>query len=262
MKNFEKFAVETAEKAGKLLNDNFKKNGALLRATSKGAKSVYDKLVDDVIIKAIEKNFPSHSYVTEENGSVDKGGDYLWIIDPVDGTSNFENHNPFFSVSIALMHKNKPVIGVIEAPALRERYIAVSGKGAYIEDLGKKTRKKAKVSDIKKIASSYWVFCEGGAKRPERTVGLFNAIRPKAKELRKLGSAALELAWVGTGRAEGYITTDISLWDIAAGMLFVKEAGGKILQFSGKEYQWKDFNYKNSYDLAATNGKIILKLDI
>lgn len=256
MKNFEKFAIETAKKAGELLNDNFKKNGALLRATSKGAKSIYDKLVDEVIIKSIEKNLPAHSYVTEENGSVDKGGDYLWIIDPVDGTSNFENHNPFFSVSIALMYKNKPLLGVIEAPALGERYVAILGKGAYIEDFNKKIKKKAKVSDVNKIGSSYWVFCEGGAKRPERTVKLFKAIRPKTKEFRKLGSAALELAWVGAGRAEGYITTGISLWDIAAGMLFVSEAGGRISRFNGEKYEWKDFNHNNSYDIVATNGKL------
>ncbi len=256
MTRFLKFALETSKQAGNVLYKSFRKGDPVKRGTSKEVKSVYDIISDEIIKKAIEKNFPTHSYVTEETGWVKKDKKYLWVIDPMDGTSNLENHNPFFSVSIALWVDGKPALGVIEAPALGERYYAISGKGAYRIDLLRHKKVKAKVSENKNISKSFFVFCEGGEKKKERTKKIFDSMYPKMKEFRKLGSAALELAWVGTGRAEGYVTTGINFWDIGAGLIFVKEAGGKILKFNGKQYDLSEFEPLGKYDLAATNGKI------
>lgn len=261
MKNFEKIAIQIAEKAGKELLKEFRKSDSSIRGTSKGIKTLFDLLADKIIKKEIEKNFPTHSYLTEETGMIDKKSDYLWIIDPLDGTSNFVNHNPFFAVSIALWHKGEPVVGVIEAPMLQERYVAVKGKGAWVYDLKRNKKKKAKVSDVKDLKNSYWVFCEGGDNRRKRIADIFYTMYPKVKEYRKIGSAAIELAWVGTGRAEGYVTTKISVWDLAAGMIFVAEAGGKNLHFNGKPYGWKEFLERNdNFDFIATNGKIKINL--
>lgn len=251
-----KFALKTSKTAGKELYKVFREKDPLLRGTSKEVKSIYDIISDNIIKKAIEKNFPTHSYITEETGLIEKDRNFLWIVDPVDGTSNFENHNPFFSISIALWIKGEPVLGVIEAPMLQERFYAVAGKGAVHEDLLRKRRVKAVVSEVKKIDQSFFVFCEGGEENKGRITDMFCQTYPAMKDFRKLGSAALELAWVGVGRADGYKTTQICLWDVAAGLLFVKESGGQILKFDGSPYDMSSFNPLKKYDILATNGKI------
>jgi myo-inositol-1(or 4)-monophosphatase len=256
MKNFQKIGIQIAEKAGKALLKEFRKDDSSIRGTSKGIKTLFDLLADKIIKKEIEKNFPEHSYLTEETGFIDKKSDYLWIIDPLDGTSNFVNHNPFFSVSIALWYKGSPILGIIEVPALKERYVAIKGKGAWVYDLMRDKKRRARVSNVKELKNSYWVFCEGGENKRKRIADIFYNMYPKVKEYRKIGSAAIELAWVGTGRAEGYATTKISLWDLAAGMLFVAEAGGKNLHFNGKVYKWKEFLIGDEFDFMATNGTI------
>lgn len=256
-KILEKFAIKTATIAGDRLYGEFRKKDASNRSTGKEIKTTYDNLSDGIIKKLIEKKFPTHSYLTEETGLVEKGlSDYLWIIDPLDGTSNFVNHNPFFSVSIALWYRGEPLVCVIYAPALKEMYTAIDGGGAYLHDFYRNKKIKAIVSNVNQLKRSYFVFCEGGENNGKRTAKIFSKIYPQSKEFRKIGSAAIELAWVGTGRADGYITTKISLWDIAAGILFVKEAGGKNIKFNNYKYKWDHFSVGNKFDLISTNGKV------
>src|SRR3990167_3788632 len=236
---FLKFAISTAQTAGRKMAYYFRKKESVVPGAPSGIKTFYDDVADDIIKELIEKHFPTHSYLTEETVLVDKQSDYLWIIDPLDGTSNFVNHNPFFSISIALWHKSSPLLGVIEVPILRETFVATAGKGAFHYD-GKR-KKRTRVSTISSLSKSYLIFCEGGEKNKSRIVKIFRNLYPRTRELRKLGSAAIELAWVGLGRSEGYITTQTHLWDIAAGILFVKEAWGQILHFDGTPYKWSEF---------------------
>jgi len=258
MNKFLKFAIDVAEKTGKKLYASFREEGSLIRRqkTNQEFKTTYDQIADKIIKDSIEKHFPHHSYLTEETGLVEKEKDFLWIIDPLDGTSNFADHNPFFSISIALWHKGKPLLGVIEAPMLKERFIALAGEGAYRYDLLRKKKSRARVSKISKLEDSYFVYCEGGERDKRRMAKIYAKIYPKVREFRKLGSGALELAWVGTGRAEGHITTETNLWDIAAGILFVKEAGGKILHLDGSPCHWQEFVPLKKIDLLTTNGKV------
>jgi myo-inositol-1(or 4)-monophosphatase len=253
-------AVSIAEKAGKRLLESFRKEDPVQRGTVKEVKLVYDIVADKIIRKEIEDSFKDHSYVTEEAGLTDKGSDYLWIIDPLDGTSNFADQNPLFAVSIALWHRGEPLLGVIEAPMMRERFVAVRDYGAFHHDLLRDTTRKAKVSGVKRASSAYGVYCEGGVKNKKKSLGLLGKYYMQIKDTRKLGSAALELAFVGMGRSESYMTSKISLWDIAAGILFVKEAGGDILHLDGSPYEWKEFKHNRRYDMLATNGKIRIKL--
>lgn len=258
MSTYLEFAVQLASQAGQKLYNYFRHEEPLIRGTSKEVKTLYDDISDKLIKHSIEKNWPSHSYLTEETGLVDKNSDYLWIIDPLDGTSNFVNHNPLFSISIALWHKGEPVLGVVEVPVLQERFTAVRDQGAYHHDLIKKTKQRASVSSINELKQSYIVWCEGGESDKTRLLALYNNVYPQVKELRKIGSAAIELAWVALGRAEGYITTQISLWDIAAGVLLVSEAGGKNFHFNGQPYKWNGSRQtlRSKFDIVATNGKI------
>lgn len=259
---FIKTAEKMAHDASDELKQNFRKDKPLERGTVKDVKIVYDMVSDNIIREILENKYPEHSYVTEETGLKDKGSEYLWIIDPLDGTGNFASQNPLFSVSIALWKNNSPVMGIIDAPMMQERFVAVNGFGAFHIDFLRKEQKEVRVSDIDKTRNAYGVYCEGGVNDKNRSLDLFGKYFIQLKDVRKLGSAALELAFVGTGRSESYMTTSISLWDIAAGIIFVSEAGGKILHFDGSPYEWAEFDFRRKFDLLATNGKVKIELDI
>lgn len=253
------FALRVAERAGVSLKEGFRSERPVKRGSSKDVKSVFDMVADEIIVSSLEEEFPNHSYITEETGLVEKGSDFIWIIDPLDGTGNFENSNPFFSVSIALYRGDQPVLGVIEAPMLKERFWAVAGEGAYSFDLLRGERKEVSPSKISKLEESYFVYCEGGGDS-NRVLDNVDRAKRVTEETRKVGSAALELAWVAMGRADGYFTTQIKMWDIAAGLILAQEAGVRLLNFDGKPYSWSDFSdKKGSYDLLATNDDLDLQ---
>lgn len=245
----EKFIQQIGKRAGEMLLKDFKfrAEDVKKRSSSKGFHTRYDFAVERFLISQIKKKYPDHSILGEETGAQEKNSEYFWIIDPLDGTGNFLNHNPFFSVSIALLKNNQPYLGFIYAPFLKEIYFAQRGKGAFLN--GKRTR----VNNRNNFVKSYFCFCEGGEKSREgktRVAKFFQTIYPQVKEVRKLGSAALECAWVASGRAEGYFSTRILPWDVAAGVLLIQEAGGKVTNFQGKPWQ------PIQEDFIASNGKI------
>lgn len=252
-------AISIARKAGQKILESYRSEEPVKRGTVKELKTVQDETSDKIITEAIEKNFPEHSYLTEETGFIDKHKDYLWIIDPLDGTGNFANHNPLFAISISLWVNGEPLLGVIEAPMLAERFVAVRKKGAYHYDLFRRILRMVNVSKNDTLERAYVLYCEGGETDKERVLNIIKRVFLDVKDARKLGSAAIELAYVGMGRSDCYITTRISLWDIAAGVLFVKEAGGDILHFDGVPYRWSEFEADKSYDLIASNGRIRIR---
>jgi myo-inositol-1(or 4)-monophosphatase len=247
------FTVRLARKAGGVLLEAFQRNhdSVALRSTAKEAASSYDKSVDRLIVEEISKAHPRHSLLTEESGHHKAGDEWLWIVDSLDGTGNFSNHNPLFAVCIALMHRGDISLGVIYAPALNELYLAEKGKGAYLNGV------KLGVSTIDEFHRSYLIYCEGGSKNRARTGSLLQRVYPHVTDIRKLGSAGLETAWVASGRAEAYFTTAIEPWDVAAGVLLIAEAGGRISDFQGD--LWKP----ERGDYLFSNGRVhdlVLKL--
>lgn len=246
----DKFLKNLIEKSGNYLLDNFRKDRELvrMRSTSKEAATKYDKILDSLIIEQIQKKYPSHSILTEESGFKEKNSDWLWIVDSLDGTSNFANSNPFFAVCIALIYKNKLVLGAIYAPAINEFYFAKKRKGAFCNG------KKIKVSDISKVNKSYLLYCEGGDKTRRKAEKIIRKIYPLVTDLRKIGSAGIETAWVAAGKADAYFTTQIDPWDVAAGILLIEEAGGKTSDFKGKTWRVKQA------DLLFSNKKIHNKI--
>ncbi len=247
------FTIDTAKKAGQYLLQNFKKDKSLLkeRGVAKDLSTKYDKESDRIIIEQIKSKYPDHNILTEESGEFNNNSNYTWIVDSLDGTSNFAAQNPFFSVSIALVKNNKPILGVVYAPFLDELFYAEEGKGAF------RNNQKIKVSDINKLSSSYLVACEGGDKTNERLAQLHAKIHPTVKDMRKLGSAAIEGCFVASGRADAYFTLNIAPWDIAAAIIIVQEAGGKVTLFNGKEWTPK------RQDVILSNGLVheeIIKL--
>jgi len=247
----EKELVESlARKAGDALMKHFRQDWALLkkRGTAKEIATQYDKEVDRLIVEEIKRYYPHHSLLTEESGFLQGDPDWLWIVDSLDGTGDFANFNPFFSVCLALMHQSELILGAIYAPAIDEFYFAEKGQGAYLNGV------KIRVSDVSDLSQSYIFYCEGGERDRIRTIKLINSIYPLVTDMRKLGSAGLETSWVATGKGEAYFTTRIEPWDVAPGVLLVQEAGGKVSDFQGNP--WKP----QTGDLLFSNKKLHEKI--
>ncbi len=239
--------VQLATQAGALLMEHFAADAALLpqRTTAKDAATRYDRMSDSLIIDGIRRAFGAHSILTEESGKLEGDPDWLWIVDSLDGTGNYANWNPLFAVCLALLHRGQPVLGVVNAPAIGELYVAERGSGAFLND------KRITVSEVADLGQSYLFYCEGGEKNRRRTGKALTSVYSKVVDIRKLGSAGLETSWVAAGKGEAYFTFKIDPWDVAAGVLLVEEAGGKVTDLSGGPWvpERGDFLFSNGRDL-------------
>lgn len=238
-------AINTAVRAGDFLIQNFRKDEALLkeRGLSKEIVTRYDQDSDKLILEELQNYFPDHNFLTEETGFIDNKSECLWIIDSMDGSGNFAAGNPFFSVSIALAKNNEVILGVVYAPFLNELYTAEKGKGAYLNS------NPIKVSEVEVLSKAYIVTCEGGSTN-QRLAEFYKQLYPQVKDMRKLGSAAIEGGFVATGRADSYLTLQIDPWDVAATVLIVQEAGGKATDLKGNPWTIE------KSDLLLTNNKL------
>jgi len=208
----------------------------------------FDLLSEKIIIKKIKENFPEHGILSEEMGRETGQSEWLWVIDPLDGTTNFTMHNPMWAISVALFHKEEPVIGMIYNPLAEELFTAAKDQGSYMNS------DPIKVSNIQKdqIINS---FCHGSdLGSVERAVKYYGEQKLNNLDCRQFGSASLELAYVAAGRIETIVIPGAHSWDVAAGVLLVREAGGKVTDFTGKDWNL------NSIDMAASNG--ILHTDL
>ena len=248
--NVEKFIQSITKEAGGRLLRCFRQENRLvaIRGTSKEVVTRYDKIIDKFIVQKIQREFPDHSILSEESGLIKRKEEFLWIVDSLDGSGNFAGKNPLFSVCVCLCLKGEPFLSAIYAPAINEFYYAKKSNGAYLNG------KKIKVSKINKLKESYIVYCEGNEKNKKRIAKIFFEIYPKVTDLRKIGSAGIESAWVAKGAVDGYYTTKIDPWDVAAGVLLVEEAGGKVSDFKGNP--WKI----DRQDLIFSNSLIHKKL--
>lgn len=250
------FALELASGAGHVLRDAF---FSALPTTYQSARQspktmhlVEDKTVDAWLVDRIQRRYPSQQILTEESGLHNCGSEsnrvgsaIRWIIDPIDGSANFATHNPFVAVSLAIEVDGVLTIGVIEAPLLGEQFVAVRGKGATVNG------RPIHVSSTDQLTNAYLVSCDGGME--DRTQVFSTLVRnyyDQVKDFRKLGSAALECAWVAAGRADAYITMAIDSWDVAAGVLLVQEAGGRVTTLQGQNWQ------PEQTDLICSNGSL------
>lgn len=246
-----KAAIVAAEMAGKKIAKYFAKIDSL----KIGKKSKHEVLTpadleaNKTIINFLHQKFPTYGFLSEESGQDRAHPEYLWIIDPLDGTTNFSLGNPFFNVSIALAHRDKIVAGVIHSPLLKQTFVAEIGKGVTMNG------KKIHVSGEKKLEKSVVDFGYSYNDQTNKKLGrIYMNLMYKLEHTRNMGAAALEIAWVGLGRLEGYIHFDVHLWDVAAGVLIVKEAGGRATDFSGQEFNLK------SKTLLVSNGKVHQKI--
>ena len=247
-------AVEAATLAGKALVGNFRNQHASVygddilsvgnRSLSKEVTSNNDHEADKIIIDLIKDRHPDHNLLTEETGLIDNGSPYTWIIDPLDGSSNFLNHNPFFAVSICLAYENEPITGVIFSPYIEEMIVARKDQGCTVNG------RPVSVSSTDELSRTYVVGCPGGEKNNVRFAEMEYALHKQIKDFRKIGSAAVECYMVAAGRVDGFTTLNISSWDVAAGVLAVQEAGGRVTDFNGNPWTLEQT------DLLVSNGLV------
>lgn len=222
-------AVQAALQAGGLLRQGF---GTAFEISSKEGHhnlvTTYDKLAEKTIAETVGKRFPTHGFLGEESGH-QKSGSILWIVDPLDGTVNFAHNVPVFSVSIAVAVEGKVVVGVVYQPMTDELFWAEKGKGSFLNG------KPLKVSTQMKLSEAFLAtgFPYNVSEDPLSCIETFVKLTRKGIPIRRLGSAALDLSYVAAGRFDGYWEVTLQPWDIAAGLLLVEEAGGKVTRYDG-----------------------------
>jgi myo-inositol-1(or 4)-monophosphatase len=200
---------------------------------------------EKIILDAIKKQFPSYSIVSEEAGFIDNKSDYLWIVDPLDGSTNYKIGSPLFAVIVALAHKGKIQFGISYAPALGEFYEAELGHGAKLNN------RRLHVSKTDKLVESINLYCHGNTRHDvERAVKIYNKLKLTGRDCRQIGCAALEFGFVAAGRTESILIPGANLWDVAAGALMVSEAGGRVTDFKGNAWTTESKN------IIASNGLI------
>jgi myo-inositol-1(or 4)-monophosphatase len=230
MKEFLETAFKAARLAGEVILDNLgkiSKRDIDLKKASDFVTSV-DKKSERIIIDTIKEDFPDHLFLAEESLKEYGKEAYRWIIDPLDGTTNYIHGYPAFSINIALEYKSEIIQGVTLDPLKEELFHSEKGRGAFLNG------KQVKVSDVnlkESLIATGFPF-----RKKEMTdlyLTLFKNIFFKVSDLRRAGSAALDLAYLACGRCDGFFELGLSPWDIAAGSLFIKEAGGIVTDFGG-----------------------------
>ncbi len=207
-----------------------------------------DRLVEKEIIGIISKAYPQHSFLGEESGRAGEH-DGMWIIDPIDGTRNFIHGFPHFAVSIAYSYRNRIEHGVIYDPVRQELFTASRGKGAHLNE------RRIRVANQKKLESCLLGTGFPHSKGLQNTyINMLKSIVPICGDVRRPGAASLDLAYVACGRLDGFWEMGLKLWDIAAGVLLVKEAGGLIVDPEGGE------SYLKTGDVVAANPIVIREL--
>lgn len=227
-------AIQAALKAGQLLLRGF---GSTLKIRSKPGRqnfvTEYDQASEESIISTISEHFPDHSFLAEERGMViGKSEDILWIIDPLDGTTNFAHQLPFFTISIAAYRKNEGLCGVIYQPYTKELFVAEKGRGAYLNG------ERLRVSHTEKIEDSIvgTGFPFDVVENPYPYMDYFMKLTREGVTFRHLGSAALSLAYVAAGKLDGFLMDHLYPWDLAAGKVIIREAGGTITRYDGSKH--------------------------
>jgi myo-inositol-1(or 4)-monophosphatase len=246
--NLTKQVIDVAKEAGAFIREQ-RKTFSPDQIEFKGLNdlvSYVDKTAEQMIVSTLEKLLPEAGFITEEKTINRTGERYNWIIDPLDGTTNFIHGLPVFSVSIALQDGEELVLGVVYEINQDECFYAWQGSPAYLNGVEIKVSAAGAISNsLLATGFPYYDF----TKQPAY-IALFTELMKSCHGLRRLGSAAVDLAYTACGRFDGYYEYNLNAWDVAAGILIVRQAGGDVVNFKGGN------EILNTRELLATNGKI------
>jgi len=243
--------VALAREAGALLREGY---GRAHRPEHKGRIDLvteYDRRSERLLLEALGRRFPDHAVLAEESGAraapaPAAGPAVRWIVDPLDGTTNFAHNYPFFAVSIAAEVEGALAAGAIFDPVRDELFAAAAGGGATLNG------RPIAVSDVARVEDALLVtgFPYDVREHPERVMPAFQAFLTRAQAIRRDGSAALNLCYLAAGRFDGFWEIDLSPWDMAAGVLLVREAGGVVTGYAGGAFQLE------GRQILASNGRL------
>ena len=245
--------VKAARLAGNVLLRNINKLEAL-NVVQKGRMdyaSEVDADAEKVIVKELKRAYPEYGVIGEEGGT--QGANrYMWVIDPLDGTSNYLRGFPHYCVSIALVENGEPTDAVIFDPLRNELFTASRGAGAVFND------RRIRVSDRKDLEGTmiHTGFAPRERARASAQLKAVDTLLVQAEDVRRTGSAALDLAYVACGRADAYFEAGVKSWDIAAGILLVREAGGKVCDYKGATLGRMDNRGPENHQVVAGNLKV------
>ena len=244
MQAFLTIAVRAARKAGDFIIREADKISTVQTKSQNDYVTNVDEAAESLIIDTLSHSYPDHAFLAEESGRSGES-DYQWIIDPIDGTSNFIRKIPHWAISIALNYKGRTEIAVVYDPLKEELFTAVRGRGAQFNG------KRIRVSNSKGLEHSLLAtgFPFRNEQKLDEYMSIFGKLFPHCSDMRRAGSAALDLAYVAAGRIDGFWEFDLKEWDTAAGVLLVTEAGGMISDLKGNP------NYLDSDSILAANPK-------
>jgi myo-inositol-1(or 4)-monophosphatase len=256
-KSFTAVAVNCAAKAGEWIKSKIGSAAPDIKSNMHDLVTEVDKGSERLIRNLIGTHFPDHSFLGEEGVEPGpeasakalerkSGAEYLWIVDPIDGTTNYVHRFPFYSVSIALAYRGKVIVGVVYDPERDELFVAERGKGAYVHG------KRMKVSGEPELRQSLVAtgFPADHKLALPANLRQIQALAPQVRNLRIAGSAALHMAYVAAGRLSGFWEAGLNAWDLAAGSLLVEEAGGRLTDQNGEPY------HLGVRNVVASNGLI------
>lgn len=245
-KKIKKVAIEAVKKSGDLaysLWKNFDRKKIMMKPQCEVVTEA-DLVSEKNIIGSIRKNFPLHNIISEESGWTKTDSDYTWVLDPIDGTTSFTMHSPLWCISLAVACRDELILGIVYAPVLKEFFIAEKGKGAKLNG------KKITVSGTKggKLLNTY---CHArNIKDIKRMLKYYSYQKSNCSNCQQLGSAAIELAYTACGRVDNFVAFGANSWDVAAGALLVREAGGRVTDFAGRGWNL------TSRDILASNALV------
>lgn len=237
-------AIQAALAGGKVIKKNYTKKAVVSFKDANNIVTDTDKEAEAAILKVIRMQFPNHSIFSEESGAMDKDSDYRWVIDPLDGTTNFSRKLSHFSVSIALLYKNIPHLAVVYNPLDEELFTAEAGKGAQLNN--------EPIYVSKDIQPEKAIISLG---RGSSTTGkvrhsiIYSKMAQLVRSTRVTGSTVLQLCYTACGRFDAHINNDSNFYDCAAGQLIAREAGATVTDFKGKPPQ---FDIKKPSDILIT----------
>ncbi|NTW00470.1 MAG: inositol monophosphatase [Oscillochloris sp.] len=244
------FAIDLAYRAGALLRAGQERERSVTLKRQADLVTDIDKASEALIIAAISERYPSHAILAEEGGMIEGNSAYQWVIDPLDGTLNYVHGLPIYSVSLGLLRQGELCIGVVYDPTRNELFSAEVGRGAFCNG------RRLSVSATTAIAHSILTtgFPYDRFSRDDNNLVEFARLLLKAQDIRRTGSAALDLCYVAAGRSEGHWELGLAPWDTAAGALVVREAGGTLSDWRGEP--WRPGNDH----LVASNSHIHTEL--